>query len=102
MSEGIGNLEFVFSETKAQQSEAKGKESSKVIAGNKGANVRDSPFEAQVQTRRFRSVLSFGQYGESVGKLEGPWGVAVNDHDEIAVTELGNNRVSVIVVTVPT
>ena len=95
MSEGIGKVEFVFSETKAQQSGAKGKESSKVIAGNKGANVRDSPFEAQVQTRRFRSVLSFGQEGESVGMLDGPCGVAVNDQDEIAVTELGNHRISV-------
>ena len=83
----------VLSETEPQQSEAKGKESSKVIAGNKGAN--DTPFEVQVQTKRFRSVLSFGQYGESVGKLEGPCGVAVNDHDEIAVTELGNHRISV-------
>ena len=95
MSEGIGKVEFVFSETKAQQSGAKGKESSKVIAGNKGANVRDSPHEAQVQTRRFRSVLSFGQEGESFGMLKGPWGVAVNDQDEIAVTEFRNNRVSV-------
>ena len=95
MSEGIGKVEFVFSETKAQQSGTKGKESSKVIAGNKGANVRDSPLETQVQTRRFRSVLSFGQKGESVGMLNDPWGVAVNDHDEIAVTECGNHRVSV-------
>ena len=95
MSEGIGKVEFVFSETKAQQSGAKGKESSKVIAGNKGANVRDSPLETQVQTRRFRSVLSFGQKGKSVGMLNSPWGVAVNDHDEIAVTDCFNHRVSV-------
>ena len=95
MSEGIGNVEFVFSETKAQQSGAKGKESSKVIAGNKGANVRDSPLETQVQTRRFRSVLSFGQKGESLGMLKSPWGVAVNNQDEIAVTVHSNHRVSV-------
>ena len=95
MSEGIGNVEFVFSETKAQQSGAKGKESSKVIAGNKGANVRDSPLEAQVQTRRFRSVLSFRQKGESVGMLNYPLGVAVNDQDEIAVTEWCNHMASV-------
>ena len=94
-SEGIGNVKIVFSEAKVKQSGAKGKESSKVIAGNKGANVRDSPLETQVQTRRFRSVLSFGQKGESVGMLNGPWGVAVNDHDEIAVTEYWNHRVSV-------
>ena len=95
MSEGIGNVEFVFSETKAQQSGAKGKESSKVIAGNKGANVRDSPLETQVQTRRFRSVLSFGQKGKCVGMLNKPWSMAVNDRDEIAVVDHDNHRVSV-------
>ena len=94
-SEGIGNVETVLSEPKQQQSGAKGKESSKVIAGNKGANDRDSPLESQIQTRRFRSVLSFGQEGESVGMLNVPWGVAVNDQDEIAVTEVWNHRVSV-------
>ena len=94
-SEGIGNVKIVLTETKAQQSGAKGKESSKVIAGNKGANVRDSPLETQVQTRRFRSVLSFGQKGESVGMLNTPWAVAANDRDEIAVTEFSNHRVSV-------
>ena len=95
MSEGIGNVEFVFSEPKAQQSGAKGKESSKIVAGNKGANVHDSPLETQVQTTRFRSVLSFGQKGESVEKLYRPWGVAVNARDEIAVTDTFNNSVSV-------
>ena len=93
-SEGIGNVKTVFSETKWQQSAAKGKESSKVIDG-KGANIRDSPLEAQVQTKRYIPVLSFGQKGKSVGMLNGPWGVAVNDRDEIAVTELWNHRVSV-------
>ena len=94
-SEGIGNVKTVFSETKAQQSAAKGKESSKVIDGNKGANDRDSPLKAQVQTKRYIPVLSFGQKGVSVGMLKQPWGVAVNDRDEIAVTELWNHRISV-------
>ena len=94
-SEGIGNVKTVFSETKAQQSEAKGKESSKVIDGNKGANVRDSPLEAEVQTKRYIPVLSLGPGGKSVRELNGPWGVAVNDRDEIAVTEPDNHRVSV-------
>ena len=94
-SEGIGNVKTVFSETKSQQSEAEGKESSKVTDGNKGANDRDSPLEAQVQTKRYIPVLSFGQKGESVGMLNLPWGVAVSDRDEIAVTELWNGRVSV-------
>ena len=35
-SEGIGNVKTVFSATKLQQSEAKGKESSKVMMGIKG------------------------------------------------------------------
>ena len=94
-NEGIGNVKIVLSEIKAQQSGAKGKESSKVIVGDKRAHVRDSPRETHVLTRRFRSVLSFGQYGKSVGMLNRPWGVAVNDQDEIAVTEFFNHRVSV-------
>ena len=73
-SEGIGNVKTFFREAKLQQSGAKGKESNKVISGNKGANIRDSPLEAQVQTKRFRFVLSFGQYGKSAGMLNGPWG----------------------------
>ena len=93
-SEGIGNVRTLFSATKLQQSEAKGKESSKVIARTKGVNVRDSSLDAQVQTKRYIPVLSFGREGESVGMLKGPSGVAVNDRDEIAVTELWNNRVS--------
>ena len=92
-SEGIGNLKTAFSETKVQATI--GKESSKVIAGNKATNVCDSPFKALVETRRFRSVLSFGQRGESVGMLSWPRGLAVNDQDEIAVAEFLNHRVSV-------
>ncbi|XP_073236153.1 E3 ubiquitin-protein ligase TRIM71-like [Porites lutea] len=92
-SEGIGNLKTAFSETKVQATI--GKESNKVIAGNKATNICDSPFKAQVQTRRFRSVLSFGQEGKSVGMLRWPRGLAVNDQDEIAVAEFSNHRVSV-------
>ena len=94
-SEGIGNVKIVFSPTKLQQSGVKRRASSEAIAGNNRTNVRDSPLEAQVQTKRYIPVLSFGQKGESIGILTSPWGVAVNDHDEIAVTELNNERVSV-------
>ena len=94
-SEGIGNVKIVFSEFKAQKSGVKRRASSEVIAGNKRPNVRDSPLEAQVQTKGYIPVLSFGREGKSVGMLKGPWGVAVNDHDEIAVAELFNHRVSV-------
>ena len=40
-------------------------------------------------------MLSFGKGGKSVGIFELPWGFAVNDHDEIAVTDNWNHRVSV-------
>ena len=94
-SEGIGNVKIVFSESKAQKSGVKRRASSEAIAGNKRTNVRDSPLEAQVQTKRYIPVLSFGQGGESFGMLNEPWGVAVNDHDVIVVTEILNHRVSV-------
>ena len=93
-SEGIGNVKIVFSEFKAQKSGVKRRVSSEAIAGNKRPNVRDSPLEARVQTKRYIPVLSFGREGKSAGMLKGPSGVAVNDRDEIAVTELWNNRVS--------
>ena len=57
--------------------------------------VRGSPFPVQVKPRQFRPVLSFGQQGSSAGMLFAPWGVTVNDYDEIVVTERGNNRVQV-------
>ena len=94
-SEGIGNVKIVFSESKAQKSGVKRTESSEAIAGNNRPNVRDSPLEAQVQAKRYIPVLSFGREGKCVGMLKAPWGVAVNDHDEIAVAELLNHRVSV-------
>ena len=55
--------------------------------------VRGSPFPVQVKLRQFRPVSSFGQQGSSAGMLFGPWGVTVNEYDEIAVTEVGNKRV---------
>ena len=60
-----------------------------------GEHVLDSPYTVQVQCRQFRPVLSFGQKGSSAGKLSRPWGVAVNERNEIAVTEIGNHRVQV-------
>ena len=96
MSEGIGNIEFVFSETKAQQSEAEREESGEVSGENIRAKFgRGGSFaEPKVQTSQLRRE-SFGQKGKSFGMLNEPWGIAVNDRDEIAVTEYCNHRVSV-------
>ena len=68
-SEGIGNVKIVFSEFKAQKAGVKRTASSEAIAGNKRPNVRDSPLEARVQTKRYIPVLSFGREGKSVGML---------------------------------
>ncbi|CAH3109966.1 unnamed protein product [Pocillopora meandrina] len=58
-------------------------------------HVAGSPFPVRVKPRQFRPLLSFGQQGSSTEMLLSPWGVAVNERDEIVVTELGNNRVQV-------
>jgi len=57
--------------------------------------VRGNPFAVEVKPRQFRPVLSFGQRGSAAGKLSQPWGVAVNERNEIAVTDMGNNRIQV-------
>ena len=48
--------------------------------------VYGSPFVVIVKHRQYRPELSFGQQGSNAGMLSKPWGVAVNEHDEIAVT----------------
>jgi len=57
--------------------------------------VRGNPFAVEVKPRQFRPVLSFGQKGSAVGMLSQPWGVAVNERNEIIVTEVGNHRIQV-------
>ena len=94
-TKGFGSVKTVFNKIKTQQSGAEGKENSKAITGFEEKHVRGNSFEVPIQTRRFRPVLSFGECGQSVGKLSRPWGVAVNNRNEIAVTELFNHRVSV-------
>ena len=53
-----------------------------------GEHIRGSPFEVQVKPRQFRPVLSFGEQ-----ILKTPWGVAVNEQDEIAVSDVGNHKI---------
>ena len=48
-----------------------------------GEHVRASPFEVHVKPRQFRTVLSFGREGSSDGMFCSPWGVAVNERNEI-------------------
>ena len=62
-----------------------------------GEHVRGSPFDVQVKPRQFKPVLSFGQKGWFAGMLSSPspWGVAVNEKNEIGVTEIGNHKIQV-------
>ena len=57
--------------------------------------IHDSPFEVEVKPRQFTPVLSFGQEGLGDEMLTNPWGVAVNERDEIAVTDIDNHRIQV-------
>ena len=53
-----------------------------------GEHIRGSPFEVQVKPRQFRPVLSFGEQ-----ILQRPWGVAVNEQDQISVSDVGNHKI---------
>ena len=57
--------------------------------------VRGNPFAVEVKPRQFKPVLSFGQQGSATGMLSKPWGVAVNERNEIAVTDKDNHRIQV-------
>ena len=74
---------------------AKGAEKCRLSVKVNGEHIRDSPFAVEVKPRQFRPVLSFGREGSSAGMLSSPWGVAVNEHNEIAVTDKDNHRVQV-------
>ena len=60
-----------------------------------GEHVSGSPFTVQVKPRKYKPLLSFGGEGSSAGMFDGPSGVAVNEHNEITVTESNNNRVQI-------
>ena len=62
-----------------------------------GEHVSGSPFTVQVKPRQYEPVLSFGRKGLSWSsrKFDCPWGVAVNERNEIAVTDCSNNRVQI-------
>ena len=60
-----------------------------------GEHVSNSPFTVQVKPRQYKPVLSFGGKGLSAGMFDGPWGVAVNERNEVAVTDMTNCRVQI-------
>ncbi|XP_029194580.2 E3 ubiquitin-protein ligase TRIM71-like [Acropora millepora] len=58
-------------------------------------HVRGSPFKTELKPRVFKPVLSFGKQGSADGMFSGPWGIAVNDKDEIAVTDSRHHRIQI-------
>ena len=62
-----------------------------------GEHVRGSPFRTELKPRLFKPVLSFGKQGSTAGMFNSPWGIAVNDNDEIAVTDRNNNRIQTFI-----
>ena len=66
-----------------------------IIIKVNGEHVRDSPYDLLVKSFQFKPVLSFGKQGSSAERFKLPWGVAVSDTDEIAVTDLSNYRVQI-------
>ena len=60
-----------------------------------GEHVSGSPFTVQVKRRKYKRVLSFGGQGSSAGRFNRPWGVTMNEPDEIAVTDKLNGRVQI-------
>ena len=60
-----------------------------------GQHVSGSPFKTEFKPRMFKPVLSFGKKGSAPGMFYRPWGIAVNDKDEIAVTDYGIHRIQI-------
>ena len=57
--------------------------------------VCGSPFKTEFKPRLFKPVLSFGKQGSADRMFSRPWGIAVNDKDEIAVTDCYNHRIQI-------
>ena len=66
-------------------------ETSKWLANINEEPVSRSAFSEDVESGQFKPVFSFGREGSSNGMFNYPWGVAVNERDEIAVTDHGPN-----------
>ena len=61
-----------------------------------GKHIDGSPFKVQVKSRQFRPLLSLAGHGSIPGMLIKPCGLAVNERNEIIVTDTGNNRVQIL------
>ena len=61
-----------------------------------GEDVRGGPFPPiRVKPRELKTLKSVGSEGTGPGQFKRPWGVAVNTHGEMAVSDHNNHRVQV-------
>ena len=59
-----------------------------------GEDVRGGPFPPiRVKPRKLKTLMSFGSEGTGPGQFDCPWGVAVNIHGEMAVSDEYRDRV---------
>ena len=67
----------------------------KLLVKVNGEHISCSPFIVIVKPFQVRPVLSFGKEGSGDGMFKYPFGMAVNDKDEIVVADCNNHRVQV-------
>ena len=67
----------------------------KVSVKVNGEHIKRSPFTVVIKPFQFKPVLSFGEKGSALEMFNGPFGLAVNARDEIAVTESYSNRIQI-------
>ena len=67
----------------------------KVSVKVNGEHIDRSPFTVVIKPFQFKPVLSFGEKGSALEMFSGPFGLAVNARDEIAVTESYSNRIQI-------
>ena len=61
-----------------------------------GEDVRGGPFPPiRVKPMELKTLTSFGSEGTGPGQFNRPWGIAVNTHGEMAVSDQSNHRVQV-------
>ena len=67
----------------------------KLLVKVNGVHIHGSPFAVIVKPFQVKPILSFGKQGSGEGMFQHPYGVAVNDRDEIVVADRDNHRVQV-------
>ena len=67
----------------------------KLLVKVNGEHIHGSPFTVIVKSFQVKPVLCIGKQGSDEGMFKYPYGVAVNDRDEIVVADNNNHRVQV-------